>query len=128
MLSKYSPNLQEILSLAIAIADKFRAIPQVIAVTLAGSRTTGMANEASDYDFYIYVEEDIPIDVREALAKQFAEHLEINNQFWEPGDEWIDKTSGLGIDIMYRRTQWIEEQLERLLIHYQASIGYSTCF
>ena len=93
------------MSLAIARADKFRAIPQVIAVALAGYRTAGMANEASDYDFYIYVEEDIPIDVREALAKQFAEHLEINNQFWESGDEWIDKTSGLGIDIMYRRTQ-----------------------
>jgi hypothetical protein len=122
------PRLQEVPPLAKAIAAKFGALPQVVAVALAGSRTTGASNEASDYDFYVYVQEDIPVEVREAIAQEFAERLEINNQFWEPGDEWIDSSSGCGVDVMYRTPQWIEEQLDRVLVQHQASVGYSTCF
>jgi molybdopterin biosynthesis enzyme MoaB len=121
-------SLQEIPPLAKAIAAKFGALPQVVAVALAGSRTTGVSSETSDFDFYVYVQEDIPVDIREAIAKEFGEHLEINNQFWEPGDEWIDSSSGCGVDVMYRTPHWIEEQLERVLIQHQASVGYSTCF
>jgi hypothetical protein len=122
------PKLQEVSPLAKAIATKFGALPQVVAVALAGSRTTGASNEASDYDFYVYVKEDIPVEIRKAIAQEFAERLEINNQFWEPGDEWINTRSGCGVDVMYRTPQWIEEQLERVLVQHQASVGYSTCF
>ncbi len=122
------PRLQEVPPLAKAIAAKFGALPQVVAVALAGSRTSGTSNEASDYDFYVYVQEDIPVEVRETIAQEFAERLEINNQFWEPGDEWIDANSGCGVDVMYRTPHWIEEQLDRVLVQHQASVGYSTCF
>jgi len=131
------PRLQDVSPLAKAIADKFGALPQVVAVALAGSRTTAASNDASDYDFYVYVQEDIPVEIREAIAqgapaeliaREFGDRIEINNQFWEPGDEWIDTPSGCGVDIMYRTSQWIEEQLDRVLINHQASVGYSTCF
>lgn len=118
----------EIPPLATAIAQEFSRIPQVISLALAGSRTTGMANETSDFDFYIYVEQDIPLEIRIKIAGKFAKRLEINNQFWETGDEWIDLASGLGVDIMYRQPHWIEQQLEHILIAHQASVGYSTCF
>ena len=124
----YIPRLQSVPPLAQAIADKFGALPQVVAVALAGSRTTGASNETSDYDFYVYIEESISLEIRNAIAKEFAEHIEINNQFWEPGDEWIDSSSGCGVDVMYRTPHWIEEQIDRLLVHHQASVGYSTCF
>ena len=128
MMSNYRPLPGEVPPLAKAIAAKFGALPQVVAVALAGSRTIGVSTETSDYDFYVYVQEDIPIGIREGIAKEFAERLEINNQFWEPGDEWIDTHSGCGVDVMYRTPQWIEEQLERVLVKHQASVGYSTCF
>ncbi len=124
----YIPRLQSVPPLAQAIADKFGTLPQVVAVALAGSRTTGASNETSDYDFYVYIEESISLEIRNAIAKEFAEHIEINNQFWEPGDEWIDSSSGCGVDVMYRTPHWIEEQIDRLLVHHQASVGYSTCF
>lgn len=122
------PHLQEVPPLAKAIADKFAALPQVVAVTLAGSQTSGAANDASDYDFYVYIQSDIPLEIRQTIAQEFAERIEINNQFWETGDEWIDIHSGSGVDVMYRTPQWIEEQIERILVHHQASVGYSTCF
>lgn len=122
------PRTQEVTPLAQAIAAKFGALPQVVAVALAGSRTTGASNETSDYDFYVYIRDDISVEVRQAIAQEFAERIEINNQFWEPGDEWIDSHSGCGVDIMYRTPPWIEEQLDRVLVQYQASVGYSTCF
>lgn len=122
------PRLQEVPSLATAIADKFAALPSVVAVALAGSRTIGASSDASDYDFYVYVQEDIPVEIREAIAREFGDRIEINNQFWEPGDEWIDDGSSCGVDVMYRTPQWIEEQLDRVLVHHQASVGYSTCF
>jgi hypothetical protein len=124
----YIPRLESVPPLAQAIADKFGALPQVVAVALAGSRTTGASNETSDYDFYVYIQESISLEIRNAIAKEFAEHIEINNQFWEPGDEWIDSSSGCGVDVMYRTPQWIEEQIDRVLVHHQASVGYSTCF
>jgi hypothetical protein len=77
----------EIPPLAIAISQEFSRIPQVMSLALAGFRTTGMANETSDFDFYIYVEQDIPLEIRTKIAKKFAKRLEINNQFWETGDD-----------------------------------------
>lgn len=110
------------------ITKKFSALPQVEAVTLAGSRTAGAADAKSDFDLYVYLTAEIPLDVRRGIAATFAERIEINNQFWEPGDEWIAASSGSGVDIMYRQLPWLEEQIERVLVHHQASVGYSTCF
>jgi len=110
------------------IAQKFSELPQVEAVALAGSRSAEASDEKSDFDLYVYANAEIPLDTRRNLAEQFAERSEINNQFWEPGDEWIAAQSGIGVDIMYRHPLWIEEQIERVLVHHQASVGYSTCF
>ncbi|MEG4167330.1 MULTISPECIES: DUF4037 domain-containing protein [unclassified Microcoleus] len=128
MLHNYQLALEEIPPLAQTIGEQFSSLPQVVAVVLAGSRTTIVTDESSDFDFYVYVEEEIPVDIREAIARQFSARIAINNQFWEPGDEWIDINTGCGIDIMYRKPEWIEEELDRVLVKHQASVGYSTCF
>jgi predicted nucleotidyltransferase len=128
MLHNYRIELKEIPPLAQTIGEHFSSLPQVVAVVLAGSRTTTVTDESSDFDFYVYVKEEIPVDIREAIARKFSDRIAINNQFWEPGDEWIDINTGCGIDIMYRQPEWIEEELDRVLVKYQASVGYSTCF
>lgn len=115
--------------LAETLADRFSALPQVVAVALAGSQATGLADEGSDLDLYVYAEGEIPPDVRRAVAGEFgAGAAEIDNRFWEPGDEWVAAESGLHVDLMYRTPEWIEEQLERVLVRHEASVGYSTCF
>ncbi|MBW4571536.1 MAG: DUF4037 domain-containing protein [Tolypothrix carrinoi HA7290-LM1] len=121
------PNTQTTPPIAEILADRFAEIPQVIAVALAGSSMTGAADALSDIDIYVYITADIPVDIRAALVHTFTEQAEINNQFWETGDEWIDPKTGLGIDIIYRSPQWIADEIERVLVRHQASVGYSTC-
>ena len=122
----FSGNLT-IPPLAEKVSAQFAALPQVAAVAWSGSRTNRVSDQQSDYDFYVYVQEDISLEIRESIAQKFAQKLEINNQFWETGDEWVVAEWETGIDIMYRSPQWIEEQLDRVLIKHQASVGYSTC-
>ena len=114
-------------ALAKAIAGKFASLHQVEAVALAGSRTSEFPDSDSDVDMYVYVAEDIPLPERAAIAGN-AHHAEIGNATWEPGDEWVDGETSTRVDVMYRQVRWIEEQLDRVLVRHEASVGYSTCF
>lgn len=107
------------------MARRFLEFDAVRAVALAGSRGTGASDGDSDYDLYVYSEQEIQVDFRRGLLDEGAE---IDNRFWEPGDEGVDAATGARLDIMYRSPQWIEGQLDRVLVRHEASIGYSTCF
>ena len=58
---------------------------------LAGSEVAGAADEQSDLDFYVYAGAPVAMVDRAAIATRFATHREVGNDFWEPGDEWIDR-------------------------------------
>jgi catechol 2,3-dioxygenase-like lactoylglutathione lyase family enzyme/predicted nucleotidyltransferase len=107
------------------LAQAFGELPQVLAVVLAGSRAAGTSDLTSDFDLYVYAVREVPCEFRRALLGKGAE---IDNRFWEPGDEWSDTSSGAQIDIMYRSPEWIEGQLDRVLVRHEAALGYSTCF
>lgn len=115
-------------NLANSIAQRYAELPQVEAVALAGSQTSGVADANSDIDLYVYVNAELPLAARAAIAQARARHAEVGNQFWEPGDEWVDAETGIQVDVMFRSCAWIEEQLERVLVRHEASVGYSTCF
>lgn len=107
------------------LAKEIAEIESVRAVALAGSSGTQMSDDQSDYDLYVYTECEIPLAFRRELLGPAAE---IDNRFWEPGDEALDAATGARVDIMYRSPQWIEDQLDRVLKRHEASVGYSTCF
>jgi len=115
--------------LARKIAGFFSAFPNVEAIAIAGSQTTGTVDAASDIDLYIYQTSEIPVADRAGIVQKMrASRADLNNQFWGPGDEWVDAETGIGIDIMYWDVRWIEEQIDRVLARHQASVGYTTCF
>jgi predicted nucleotidyltransferase len=116
------------LSLAKEIAARYGKLPQVEAVAIAGSQTSGTADQASDIDLYVYVRAEIPLSARASIARTEAEYAEVDNRFWEPGDEWVDADTGIHVDVMFRSVRWIEDQLDRVLRRHEASVGYSTCF
>jgi hypothetical protein len=113
--------------LADRIARQFASVPQVEAVALAGSRRSGFTDNHSDIDLYVYAAEMIEVPVRAGIAL-LSQRKEIGNSFWEPGDEWIDLETGITVDVMFRNMRWLEEQLDRVLVCHEASVGYSTCF
>jgi predicted nucleotidyltransferase len=114
------------LSIAQRVAESFASLPQVEAVVLAGSQSSEFADAASDVDLYVYVTKDIPLAVRTKIAAG-SPRVEIGNATWEPGDEWVDAERGMRVDVMYRQVRWIEEQLDRVLVRHEPSVGYSTC-
>ena len=108
-----------------SFTQRLGEIGSVKAVVLAGSRGAGTGDGESDYDLYVYSEQEIPVTFRRGLLGDAAE---VDNRFWETGDEAVDEATGARLDIMYRSPRWIEEQLDRVLTRHEASVGYSTCF
>jgi hypothetical protein len=116
------------MELAKRVAERYAQCPLVQAVALAGSQSGKVSDQGSDIDLYIYVNTDVPLQERARIARESSSRAEVGNSFFEPGDEWIDRESGIAVDVMFRHQQWIREQLERVLVCHEASMGYSTCF
>lgn len=116
-------------ALAHKLAQAFTQFPAVEAVALGGSQAGGMTDPTSDIDLYVFTRAEIPLAERAALVERFgASRADLNLQFWDLGDEWIDAETGIEVDVIYWDTRWIEDQLERLLVWHQPSLGSSTCF
>lgn len=114
--------------LAAAIAAQYAEFPQVEAIAWGGSYSSAAADTASDIDLYVYLRSPLPPEQRVSFIRARARYAEIDNQVTEPGDAWVEADSGIEIDVMYRDPHWIQDQLDRVLVHHQASSGYSTAF
>ncbi|OJH34101.1 hypothetical protein BON30_45395 [Cystobacter ferrugineus] len=108
-------------------AARFANFEQVRAVALGGSWVTGSADPLSDLDVIVYASPPPPAEARRALILPTARRAEIDNTFFGTGDEWIDQ-SGQGVDVAYWSPEWMEDQLERVLVRFEASLGYTTSF
>jgi len=101
----------------------------VKAIAMGGSQITGILDRHSDIDLCIYAEKIVPLSKRKAIVEKLgASKADMNLTFWDTGDEWFDKETGIEIDVMFWSPAWIEGQLERVLTRHQASMGYTTCF
>jgi predicted nucleotidyltransferase len=58
-----------------ALVERFTALllnlPEVRAVSWGGSHASGTADHDSDLDLYVFVDRDIPLQMRELDASQF---------------------------------------------------------
>jgi len=120
------------LDLARRIARLFAPLPQVVAVALGGSRDGGgfAADPSSDIDVYVYTNGNIPLEVREGIVERSggATRTSLDMRFWGPGDEWLNAATGIHVDAIYFDAAWMEEQVERVVVRHEPSLGYSTCF
>ncbi|MCB9057982.1 MAG: DUF4037 domain-containing protein [Calditrichae bacterium] len=115
--------------LADRIADCFKEIPDVMAITLGGSSANHTLDPLSDIDLYIYSESIVPLEKRKKLIEKLGySKANFNLTFWDTGDEWFDSQTGIEIDVMYWAPKWIEDQIDKVLIRCEANLGYTTCF
>lgn len=111
------------------LSSSFSHFSEVEAIALGGSSSTQHAKSDSDIDIYVYLKNGASLHPNKRRSLAQARNVvrpEINNHFWEVGDEW-QEPSGVYIDLIYREKAWVEEQLDNVLVRHEASVGYSTC-
>ena len=108
------------------IIDALKRVDAVEAIALGGSRAAGIHDPASDYDVYVYTTGPVPDALRDELLAPFCPYREIGNQFWETEDD-CRFADGIEIELIYRSLDWLAGELDALLNHCRASVGYSTC-
>jgi hypothetical protein len=109
-----------------AIVGTLSALPQVVAITVGGSRAGDMGDASSDYDIYVFSTGPIPVGIRRDLAVRFDPEPEIANQWWGESDYWTDGSSSY--DLMFWDAADFERMLRRVIEEHQPSNGYTTAF
>ena len=98
------------------------------AIVLAGSQTSLINDNMSDYDIYVYSKEKVNIEMREKFTKKYSLHYELGNNYFEYGDEIILKESNICLDFMYRDISFIENEINYVWRNCNSKIGYTTAF
>lgn len=109
------------------IIDKLKIHPNVIAICLGGSRATGMNDEKSDYDVYVYYKEPITLNKRQEILNSNCRHMEIGVNYFEEEDDCI-LNNGIVIELIYRNFDHFKNAIEELISNHNANLGYTTCF
>ncbi|HEX2552979.1 MAG TPA: nucleotidyltransferase domain-containing protein [Microvirga sp.] len=91
------------------VVEVLRGVPGVAALVLGGSRGRGAAGPASDYDFGLYYEPDLPLDLaalRDAVARLADDPSTAVTDIgewgpWINGGAWL-AVGGVKVDLLYR--------------------------
>lgn len=110
--------------LAAKIADKFRPYPFVQAVALGGSCALRQQDDNSDLNLYIFTTQPIPAELRDQILTQSGAVRSLGLK--RPA--WVDRETGIEIDLTVWDPVWIEEQIQRVIDLHQASLGNTTVF
>lgn len=108
------------------LVKEFELLEEVDAILLGGSRATGVYDEKSDYDLYVYLNKPLREEVRKSILDNYCSYMEYSNQFWELEDDGI-LNSGIEIEMIYRDIEKIHSVLKSTA-QGNVSNGYSTCF
>lgn len=111
-----------------SILEKYAKLDEVEAVALGGSSAAKTSDKSSDIDIYIFVRNDISLEVRERLVKDISSKYEVGGEYFGPGDEYFVDDLGCQLDIMYWNVNWFEDVVNNVWFKHYPSNGYTTCF
>lgn len=110
-----------------SLISAFEALEEIDAVALGGSRSTNNADRGSDYDIYVYLKEELDIEIKRKTVTPFCREAEIGNHYWELEDNCV-LNNGISIDIIYRKPEMFEQYLNTVVDGCKPFNGYTTCF
>lgn len=108
------------------LVDQLQSLPQIEAIALGGSRASGVFDEASDYDLYLYVREMPEVSTRRQILEPLCSRMELGNTFWEMEDD-CTFSDGIDIDILYRNLDDFADGVRRTVFQAQPGNAYTTC-
>ena len=111
-----------------SILEKYAKLDEVEAVALGGSSAAKTSDKSSDIDIYIFVRNDISLEVREQFVKDISSKYEVGGEYFGPGDEYYVDDLGCQLDIMYWNVNWFEDVVNNVWFKHYPSNGYTTCF
>ena len=97
------------------LVNEYKRIPEVKAITLAGSGANGRKDNYSDIDIDIIVSKEIDNDRRTQIIKKVSDYMEVGNDYWGDGDEFLLRNSDIQVDIAYFQINWIKDQISNIL-------------
>jgi predicted nucleotidyltransferase len=110
-----------------SLIDELSNLEAVEGILLSGSRAGQLYDESSDYDVYVYINQEIDVTIRKKITMNYCTYMDLDNRYWEIEDDGQLK-SGIDIELIYRNIESIDCILENVVFNHQANIGYSTCF
>jgi hypothetical protein len=112
------------------LAAQFAALPEVAAIALGGSVSSGAADHGSDVDVYVYTIADLSPTARTILAEQArgAARADLGLPYWGGVNVWVDAATGMTLDLGVFAAAWMESEIARVMDAHQPALGYSTCF
>lgn len=110
------------------ILKEYEKFPQVKAIALGGSNSAKTSDSASDVDVYIFITENIPVELREKLVKKVSSNYEVGGEYFGSGDEFFVDELNKQLDVMFWNVNWFENIVENIWENFYPSNGYSTCF
>lgn len=106
--------------------------PAVEAVVLIGSGGGRRhADRWSDVDLWICPREAVPDEWRAGMAADLADPAEpvnVADHRFGDSDDWVLRSTGQGLDLMFWSLDWLPDQLDKVLVRHEASIGHSTAW
>lgn len=111
-----------------SIIDDFKKFPEVKGIALGGSRKANTADEKSDIDVYIFLDECLSVAKRLELVKKYSSRYEVGGEYFGPGDEFYVDNISQQLDVMYMERSWIESIIENIWEKHYPANGYTTCF
>ncbi|MBP2620561.1 nucleotidyltransferase domain-containing protein [Streptococcus panodentis] len=101
-------------------------LDQVEALVLGGSRAGQHFDQDSDYDVYVYLTAPLAPEIRRSILSKHCSYMEIGNHFWELEDDCVLK-NGIEMELIYRRLDDFDQDLETVVLSHQAQNAYTTC-
>ena len=109
------------------IIESLKNNSSVEAICLGGSRASGLNDDKSDYDVYVYYNKPIPLEDRRNILEPNCKYMEIGVSYFEEEDDCI-LNNGIIIELIYRNINEFCESVDKTLVNSSASLGYTTCF